>query len=60
MWAVTNRFLQEESGTDLIEYGLLLAFVAAAAMAVIVADPLGCSSSLNNAYRRVKTALDNS
>jgi len=54
------RFLREESGEDLIEYGLLCAFVAAVATAVIIADPLGIRTSLINAYMRAKTALDNS
>jgi Flp pilus assembly pilin Flp len=54
------RFLHEESGEDLIEYGLLCAFVAAVATAVIIADPLGIRTSLINAYKRAKTALDNS
>ena len=54
------RFIQEESGEDLIEYGLLCAFVAAVATAVIIADPLGIRTSLINAYNRAKLALDNS
>ena len=54
------RFLNEESGEDLIEYGLLCAFVAAVATAIIIADPLGIRTSLINAYLKAKTALDNS
>ena len=54
------RFLGEESGEDLIEYGLLCAFVAAVATAVIIADPIGIRTSLINAYNRAKSALDNS
>ena len=54
------RLLSEESGEDLIEYGLLCAFVAAVATAIIIADPLGIRSSLINAYLKAKTALDNS
>ena len=54
------RFVRDERGEDLIEYGLLAAFVAAVATAVIVADPLGIKGSLKNAYNRAKTALDNS
>ena len=45
-------------GEDLIEYGLLAAFVAAVATAVIIADPLGIKGSLKNAFNRAKTALD--
>ena len=54
------RFLREESGEDLIEYGLLCAFVAAVATAVIIADPLGIKGSLVGAFNKAKAALDNS
>ena len=52
------RFVRDERGEDLIEYGLLAAFVAAVATAVIIADPLGIKGSLKNAFNRAKTALD--
>lgn len=51
------RFWQDESGEDLIEYGLLAAFVATLATAVIVADPLGIKTALITAYTKIKTAL---
>ena len=54
-----RRFVHEESGEDLIEYGLLAAFVAAVATAVIIADPLGIKTSLKNAFQKAKDALDN-
>lgn len=54
-----NRFLRQESGEDLIEYGLLAAFVAAVATSVIVADPFGIRTSLYNAFQKARTALDN-
>jgi Flp pilus assembly pilin Flp len=54
-----RRFVREESGEDLIEYGLLAAFVAAVATAVIIADPLGIKTSLKNAFQKAKDALDN-
>ena len=60
MNALVTRFLREESGEDLIEYGLLCAFVAAVATAVIIADPLDIKGSLIKAYTKAKTALDNS
>jgi len=56
---LVRRFVREESGEDLIEYGLLAAFVAAVATAVIIADPLGIKTSLKNAFMKAKTALDN-
>jgi Flp pilus assembly pilin Flp len=51
------RFWQDESGEDLIEYGLLAAFVATLATAVIVADPIGIKTALVTAYTKIKTAL---
>ncbi len=54
-----SRFVREESGEDLIEYGLLAAFVAAVATAVIIADPLGIKGSLKTAFQKAKDALDN-
>jgi len=56
---VLMSFVRDERGEDLIEYGLLAAFVAAVATAVIIADPLGIKGSLTAAYQRAKTALDN-
>ena len=52
-----SRFLRDESGEDLIEYGLMTAFVAALATAVIVADPLGIKTALVTAFTKAKTAL---
>jgi Flp pilus assembly pilin Flp len=60
MMKIVGRFVRDERGEDLIEYGLLAAFVAAVATAVIIADPLGIRNSLKNAFGRAKTALDNS
>ncbi|TMQ55218.1 MAG: Flp family type IVb pilin [Candidatus Eisenbacteria bacterium] len=54
------RFLCEEKREDLIEYGLLCAFIAAVATAVIIADPLGIRGAIKNAFTRANTALDNS
>ena len=53
-----HQFVREESGEDLIEYGLLAAFVAAVATAVIIADPLGIKGALKNAFIAAKDALD--
>jgi Flp pilus assembly pilin Flp len=54
------NFVRDDRGEDLIEYGLLAAFVAAVATAVIIADPLGIKGSLKAAFGKAKTALDNS
>ena len=60
MKSVFVRFVREESGEDLIEYGLLAAFVAAVATAVIIQDPLGIKGALKTAFGKAKTALDDS
>jgi Flp pilus assembly pilin Flp len=58
MKALLIKFVRDESGEDLIEYGLLAAFVAAVATAVIITDPLGIKGSLVNAFNKAKVALD--
>ena len=52
-----TRFMTDESGEDLIEYGLLAAFVAAVATAVIISDPLGVKGALVTAFTQAVTAL---
>src|SRR5262245_47209698 len=52
-----HGFLRDESGEDLIEYGLLASFVAAVAMATFILDPLSIKPSLVAAYRKAATAL---
>lgn len=53
-----NGFIRNEAGEDLIEYGLLAAFVAAIAVACIIADPLGLAPSLEGAYQDAIDALN--
>jgi Flp pilus assembly pilin Flp len=60
MKAMIVRFVREENGEDLIEYGLLAAFVATVATAVIIADPLGIKGALKGAFQKAKDALNNS
>jgi len=54
------RFLAEDRGEDLIEYGLLEAFVATVATATVIADPLGLTAAVVNAYKRCVDALNKS
>ena len=54
-----RRFLCDESGEDLIEYGLLVAFAASVAIAVVAADPIGFKDALVAAFNRAVTALRN-
>ena len=53
-----QRLLRDDRGEDLVEYGLLAAFVAAIATAVIIADPLGIRTSVKHALQKLKSALD--
>ena len=57
MKSLLVKLIREESGEDLIEYGLLAAFVAAIATAVIIADPIGIKPALVGAYTKAVTAL---
>jgi Flp pilus assembly pilin Flp len=60
MSKLIRSFVCDESGEDLIEYGLLAAFVAAVALVTIIADPLGIKESLKGAFQKAKDALDKS
>ncbi len=51
------RFIREEKGEDLIEYGLLCAFVATVATAAVIGDPLGLKTAVVDAYKRAVDAL---
>jgi len=42
---------QEDRGEDLLEYGLLLAFMAVVALTVIISDPLSLGVTLEGAYQ---------
>jgi len=53
-----RRLLRDERGEDLMEYGLLVAFVAAIALAVIITDPLGFGQAIQDAYQRAVDALN--
>jgi len=52
------NFVRDENGEDLIEYGLLAAFVAAVALVTIILDPIGIKGSLVNAFQKAADALD--
>ena len=58
MLRVAKNFINDERGEDLIEYGLLAAFVAAIAVAVIIADPIGLQAAVEDAYQRAVDALN--
>lgn len=58
MLQYAKMFVSDERGEDLMEYGLLAAFIAAIALAVIIADPLGLGTAIQAAYQRAVDALN--
>ncbi|HET9326755.1 MAG TPA: Flp family type IVb pilin [Candidatus Eisenbacteria bacterium] len=58
MMNLVRSFVRDENGEDLIEYGLLAAFVAAVALVTIIADPLGIKGALVGAFTKAKDALE--
>jgi Flp pilus assembly pilin Flp len=60
MSSTLRRFVRDESGEDLIEYGLLAAFVAAVALVTIIADPIGIKPALRAAFQKAQDALTKS
>jgi Flp pilus assembly pilin Flp len=57
MMNLVRSFVRDENGEDLIEYGLLAAFVAAVALVTIVLDPLGIKTALKGAFQQASDAL---
>ena len=51
------RFVADESGEDLVEYGVMAAFVAAMATVVVIHDPVHIEKALKSAFKQVKDAL---
>jgi Flp pilus assembly pilin Flp len=58
MMNLVRNFIRDENGEDMIEYGLLAAFVAAVALVTIILDPIGIKGSLIGAFTKAKDALD--
>lgn len=57
MMNLVRNFVRDENGEDLIEYGLLAAFVAAVALVTIVLDPIGIKGALVGAFNQAREAL---
>ena len=53
------RFMRDQSGEDLIEYGLMAAFAASLATAAILLDP-ELRNAIRVGYQKARDALDNS
>jgi Flp pilus assembly pilin Flp len=58
MLHVVGGLIRGERGEDLMEYGLLVAFVASIALAAIITDPLGLGAAVQAAYERAIAALN--
>jgi Flp pilus assembly pilin Flp len=58
MMNLIHSFVRDEKGEDLIEYGLLAAFVAAVAIFVLVNPSL--KNALSGAFSKVVAALGSS
>jgi Flp pilus assembly pilin Flp len=58
MMNLIRNFVREENGEDLIEYGLLAAFVAAVALVTIILDPIGIKGALVGAFDKARVALE--
>ena len=56
MLKLIRNFVRDERGEDLIEYGLLAAFIAAVAVAVLT-NP-GLRAAITGAFDRVIAALN--
>ena len=55
MKKLINTFLQDEQGQDLVEYALLLAFIALAAIAVLK----NVSTGVGTMFNKVNSTLTN-
>ncbi len=58
MLRFARGLIRDERGEDLMEYGLLVAFIATIALAVIITDPLGFGTAIQAAYQRAVDALN--
>jgi Flp pilus assembly pilin Flp len=54
---VVRNVARAERGGDLIEYGLLVAFVVAVVMVTVIADPLGINGTVVSAFHTTADAL---
>jgi Flp pilus assembly pilin Flp len=58
MFQILRGLGRDERGEDLMEYGLLVAFVASVALAAVITDPLGLGTAVEAAYERAIDALN--
>ena len=58
MLRFARGLIRDERGEDLMEYGLLVAFIATIALAVIITDPLGFGTAIQNAFQKAVDAIN--
>jgi Flp pilus assembly pilin Flp len=51
-------FIRDERGEDLMEYGMLVAFIASIAVAAVISDPVRFGDALQTAYQRAVDVLN--
>ena len=56
MFNAIRNFVSDERGEDLIEYGLLAAFIAA--LAVVILNNASLKAAISGAYNKVITDLN--
>jgi Flp pilus assembly pilin Flp len=56
MMNIVRNFIRDEKGEDLIEYGLLAAFVAGVALALLLTNP-ALKNAISDAISKATNAL---
>lgn len=58
MRSFVKELIRDERGEDLMEYGMLVAFMASIAVAAVISDPVRFGDALETAYRRAVNVLN--
>lgn len=58
MRSFVREIIRDERGEDLMEYGMLAAFIASIAVAAIISDPVRFGDVLQSAYQRATDVLN--
>jgi Flp pilus assembly pilin Flp len=58
MRSFVTRLVRDERGEDLMEYGMLVAFIASIAVAAVFSDPVRFGDALQTAYQRAVDVLN--
>jgi Flp pilus assembly pilin Flp len=53
-----RELIRDERGEDLMEYGMLAAFIASIAVAAVISDPVRFGDALQSAYQRAVDVLN--